>query len=89
MADKLRHMVRKQLNIEREQDDELKRLARERGTSESELVREAIDALLAADSRRADAGRTLAATHALFEEWDRIGLGQMSKRAYRLGVYDD
>lgn len=38
--------VRKQLYIRRDQDQDLKRVARQRGVSEAALVRQAIDALL-------------------------------------------
>jgi hypothetical protein len=36
-------MVRKQVYIERRQDDALKRAARQRGVTEAELIREALD----------------------------------------------
>jgi Arc/MetJ-type ribon-helix-helix transcriptional regulator len=38
-------MIRKQVYLERAQDAKLKRLARERGCTESELIREAVDQL--------------------------------------------
>lgn len=55
-------MVRKQVVITREQDHALASKAREMGVSQSALIREAIDALLAAQERqrlRAEAWRSV------------------------------
>lgn len=41
-----RRMVRKQIYIYPQQDEEIKRLAQTRATSEAELIREALDTLL-------------------------------------------
>lgn len=84
-------MVRKQLNIEPTQDETLKALARERGVSESELVREAIDAFVEADARGREHGEQAARiVDALFEEWDRAPFDLGSVRdSYRLGCYGD
>ena len=42
-------MIRKQVYLGRTQDAKLKRLARERGCTESELIREAVDHLVELD----------------------------------------
>lgn len=47
-------MVRKQLYIEPRQDRQLKRLARERGVTEAQLVREALDRLATVSKSAAD-----------------------------------
>lgn len=90
MADSVKRMVRKQLNIERAQDDAIKRLALVRGVSESEVVREAIDELVERDeAQRMRAKRGVAALDALFAEWDEIPFGPVPEGLYRFGVYDD
>ncbi|MDI6712623.1 MAG: CopG family transcriptional regulator [Anaerosomatales bacterium] len=48
----MERMVRKQVVITQEQDRALASKAREMGVSQSALIREAIDALLAAQERR-------------------------------------
>jgi len=45
-------LVRKALFIREDQDEDLRRLAYERQTSESELVRDALDAFLEAEGGR-------------------------------------
>lgn len=48
-------MVRKQLYLREDQDAALKRLARDRGVSEAQLVREAIDELVASSGSASSA----------------------------------
>lgn len=91
MTDSVRRMVRKQLNIEPEQDEALKSLAAKRGVSESELAREAIDMLVRDTAARdAAADRSLRILEELFAEWDAspLDLGALPSGAYRFGLYD-
>ena len=76
-------MVRKQIYITPEQDAKLKRLARRRGVTEADVVRDAIDLVEAQaeseEERRREAGRKLiehlkrhAATHVgTTDKWTR------------------
>lgn len=67
-------MIRKQIVIDEEREALLVRIARERGMSQSELIRSAIDDLTA----RADADRTRLVAHEelvrMFETADDLGL---------------
>jgi hypothetical protein len=90
VADNIRRMVRKQLNIDPTQDDALKRLAAERGISESEVVRQAIELFIEhEEGERAKASRAAAALEGLFAEWDATPWAAPPQGLYRFGVYDD
>lgn len=90
MADSVRRMVRKQLNIDPAQDDALKRMAAERGASESEVVRQAIALFIASEEEeRVRSQRAAAALDGLFADWDAIPWESPPSGVYRLGVYDD
>lgn len=90
MSDKMRRMVRKQLNIDAKHDDALKRLAAERGVSESEVVRLAIEELVARDSAaKLREQRSAAALESLFAEWDATPWNPPDHSAFRFGLYDD
>jgi hypothetical protein len=90
MADKMRRMVRKQLNIDVTHDAALKRLATERGVSESEIVRLAIDELITHDNAvKLRDQRSAAALESLFAEWDATPWNPPDHSAFRFGLYDD
>ena len=83
-------MVRKQLNIAPEQDEVLKRLAADRGISESELVREAIDHFIGLAREDAEREERVRRLHELYARWDRMPFERTpSQKGYRLGCYDD
>jgi hypothetical protein len=86
----MRRMVRKQLNIDATHDDALKRLAAERGVSESEVVRLAIEELIARDSAaKLRDQRSAAALEGLFAQWDATPWDPPESSAFRFGLYDD
>lgn len=90
MADNVRRMVRKQLNIDPAQDDALKRMAAERNISESEVVRQAIAQFIEnEEGERAKAQRSAAALEGLFAEWDATPWEPGPSGLYRFGIYDD
>ena len=60
-------MVRKQIYLRPGQDSEIKRLAEARGATEAEIIREAIDLLLAEVARRRRADAAWEAAVALME----------------------
>lgn len=64
-------MVRKQLYLEKAQDQALKRRAGELGVSEAEVVRRALDRALGEGSVSPLAGRRQELLAALFEDADR------------------
>lgn len=84
--------MRKQINIDIEQDEVLKRLAEERRVSESELVREAIDLLVQADRATHARIAAVASIEELWARWDTeaaAGDGFAAPTGYRLGCYDE
>jgi hypothetical protein len=95
MNEKMDRMVRKQVNIEREQDEAVKRIAAENGQSESEVVREAIDRFVDERKRaRASRQHSDAILDELFAAWDerafdREQLASEPETAYRFGAYGD
>jgi hypothetical protein len=90
MADKMRRMVRKQLNIDPTHDDALKRLAAERNVSESEVVRQAIALFIEhEEADRIKGERAATALEELFAEWDSIPWSPASEGSRRFGIYDD
>ncbi|MBI5230950.1 MAG: type II toxin-antitoxin system VapB family antitoxin [Coriobacteriales bacterium] len=79
-------MVRKQLYLDAEIDARLARAADERGVSQAEVVREALDEYLA----RLESGR--GDTEWLHEMWrdaDRYGIGSGGRKWTRDELYDD
>lgn len=63
-------MIRKQIFVDADQNESLKRLARRTGRSEATIIREALGTRLTAESQ-ADA-----AWEALLARWTRAGHGQ-------------
>lgn len=64
-------MIRKQIVIDAEREEILARLASERGMSQSELIRHAIDEMVAAqEAREADEARRREAHQRLMEFFD-------------------
>ncbi len=88
-------MIRKQIVIDDEREATLARLAKERGVSQSELIRQAIDEMVeAAESREADEKRREEAHRWLmeyFEEGESLGLhDENGKRTWtRESLYGD
>lgn len=88
-------MIRKQIVIDAEREQLLARLAKERGVSQSEIIRMAIDEMIdAAESREADEKRREEAHQwlmAYFEEGESLGLhDENGKRTWtRKSLYGD
>jgi hypothetical protein len=76
------YMIRKQLYLGEEQERELKRRARSLGLSEAELVRQALDALLALEGTRPAAGGVPGSGDAVDEVIRRAG--DLVRRGHRL-----
>ncbi len=70
-------MIRKQIVIDAEREELLARLAKERGASQSELIRRAIDEMIAAERESEEKEQRRAAAHArlmaFFEEGLPLG----------------
>jgi len=60
-------MIRKQVYLEPRQDVQIKRLAEERGTTEADIIRQAVDLLLAESQRLRRAQSAWQAAQALME----------------------
>ncbi len=88
-------MIRKQIVIDAEREQLLARLAKERGVSQSELIRQAIDEMLAAQKvREADAARRREAHEWLMAFFDEgLPLGTVDESGNRTwtreGLYEE
>lgn len=85
-------MVRKQIYIEKKHDQQLKRLAKARGVSEAEVIRDALDQQLAQTSHRSispdDAAWAIALSK--MRELHALGpIGQPGRRWTREELYED
>jgi hypothetical protein len=67
------HMLRKQIYIPKRQQVILKRLAKARGLSEAEIIRQAIEREVAANATRPVAG-----DHSALEDFIRFGLARQA-----------
>jgi hypothetical protein len=85
----MRRMIRKQIYIEPRQEDMLKRLARELGVPEAEIIRQGIDEVARAGQPLPPDGRAWEEEKAFIAQRRRLRMPQTGRAWTREELYDD
>lgn len=82
------HMIRKQIYIEARQEQLLKRLAKDLGTTEAELIRQGLDQVLGSGLSAIPNLRAWERERAFIERWAKKGAVKGKRTWRREDLYD-